>query len=105
MFAFCCFVPFSGGDRQGKTASNPPADSQHSQSAAVGAGDGAAQRKEAVRCLAAKVPQSTSSHVQRSIDVSARLPISFPASENNPNMNTDLISESDITLPIQLAPH
>ncbi|XP_041791379.1 protein TANC1-like [Chelmon rostratus] len=43
------------GDRQGKAASKQPADSQPNQSAAAGTCDGAAQRKEAVRCLAAKV--------------------------------------------------
>uniref|UniRef100_A0A672INE5 Tetratricopeptide repeat, ankyrin repeat and coiled-coil containing 1a n=1 Tax=Salarias fasciatus TaxID=181472 RepID=A0A672INE5_SALFA len=36
-------------------SSKQPADSQPSQSASAGAGDSAAQRKEAVRCLAAKV--------------------------------------------------
>ncbi|KAE8297457.1 Protein TANC1 Tetratricopeptide repeat, ankyrin repeat and coiled-coil domain-containing protein 1 [Larimichthys crocea] len=43
------------GDRQGKAASKQPADSQHNQSAVAGTGDSTAQRKEAVRCLAAKV--------------------------------------------------
>ncbi|XP_070816101.1 protein TANC1-like [Chaetodon trifascialis] len=43
------------GDRQGKAASKQPADSQPNQSAAAGTCDGTAQRKEAVRCLAAKV--------------------------------------------------
>ncbi|KAI3376955.1 hypothetical protein L3Q82_000193 [Scortum barcoo] len=43
------------GDRQGKAASKQPADSQPNQSAAAGTGDSTAQRKEAVRCLAAKV--------------------------------------------------
>ncbi|KAM9765168.1 protein TANC1-like [Menidia menidia] len=43
------------GDRAGKAASKQPADSQVSQSSAAGAGDATAQRKEAVRCLAAKV--------------------------------------------------
>ncbi|XP_068597085.1 protein TANC1-like [Brachionichthys hirsutus] len=40
------------GDRQGKAASKPPADSQ---GAAAGTSDGATQRKEPVRSLAAKV--------------------------------------------------
>ncbi|TMS12813.1 Protein TANC1 [Larimichthys crocea] len=43
------------GDRQGKAASKQPADSQHNQSAVAGTSDSTAQRKEAVRCLAAKV--------------------------------------------------
>ncbi|XP_039983751.1 protein TANC1-like [Xiphias gladius] len=43
------------GDRQGKAASKQPADSQPSQSAVAGTSDGTAQRKEAVKCLAAKV--------------------------------------------------
>ncbi|CAJ1049513.1 protein TANC1-like [Xyrichtys novacula] len=43
------------GDKQGKTASKQPADSQPNQSAVAGTSDSAAQRKEAVRCLAAKV--------------------------------------------------
>ncbi|XP_070687933.1 protein TANC1-like [Pempheris klunzingeri] len=43
------------GDRQGKAASKQPADSQPNQSAAAGTSDSTAQRKEAVRCLAAKV--------------------------------------------------
>ncbi|XP_073320788.1 protein TANC1-like [Pagrus major] len=38
-----------------KSGSKQPADSQPNQSAAAGTGDSAAQRKEAVRCLAAKV--------------------------------------------------
>ncbi|KAM7405947.1 hypothetical protein PAMP_000357 [Pampus punctatissimus] len=45
----------SGGDRQGKAASKQPADSQTNQSAVAGTSDSTAQRKEAVRCLAAKV--------------------------------------------------
>ncbi len=55
----CCFVLCSGGDRQGKAASKQPTDSQSSQSAVAGTSDSTAQRKEAVRCLAAKVPQNT----------------------------------------------
>ncbi|XP_029353253.1 protein TANC1-like [Echeneis naucrates] len=43
------------GDRQGKAAPKQPADSQPNQSAAAGTSNGTAQRKEAVRCLAAKV--------------------------------------------------
>ncbi|GAA6219607.1 protein TANC1-like [Lates japonicus] len=43
------------GDRQGKAASKQPADSQPNQSAVAGTSDSTAQRKEAVRCLAAKV--------------------------------------------------
>ncbi|XP_058484843.1 protein TANC1-like isoform X2 [Solea solea] len=48
------------GDKQSRTGSKQPAESQPSQStaaaaAAAGANDGTAQRKEAVRCLAAKV--------------------------------------------------
>ncbi|KAK9542956.1 hypothetical protein VZT92_000774 [Zoarces viviparus] len=43
------------GDKQGKAASKQPADSQPNQSAAAGTSDDTAQRKEAVRCLAAKV--------------------------------------------------
>ncbi|XP_067442060.1 protein TANC1-like [Thunnus thynnus] len=43
------------GDRQGKAASKQPADSQTNQSAVAGTSDSTAQRKEAVRCLAAKV--------------------------------------------------
>ncbi|XP_033478366.2 protein TANC1-like [Epinephelus lanceolatus] len=43
------------GDKQGKAASKQPADSQPSQSAVAGTSDSTAQRKEAVRCLAAKV--------------------------------------------------
>lgn len=49
----------AGGDRQAKTASKPPADSQSNQSAAAsGTGNGAAQRKEALKGLAAKVGQA-----------------------------------------------
>ncbi|KAM7424362.1 hypothetical protein PAMA_000621 [Pampus argenteus] len=44
-----------GGERQGKAASKQPADSQTNQSAVEGTSDNTAQRKEAVRCLAAKV--------------------------------------------------
>lgn len=51
-----------GADRQGKAGSKQPADSQPNPSAAAGTGDSAAQRKEAVRCLAAKVPQNTHAH-------------------------------------------
>uniref|UniRef100_UPI0037E84B24 protein TANC1-like n=1 Tax=Semicossyphus pulcher TaxID=241346 RepID=UPI0037E84B24 len=43
------------GDKQGKAASKQPPDSQPNQSAVAGTGDSTAQRKEAVRCLAAKV--------------------------------------------------
>ncbi|KAM9409991.1 protein TANC1-like [Pholidichthys leucotaenia] len=43
------------GDKQAKAPSKQPADSQSGQSASTGTGDGTAQRKEAVRCLAAKV--------------------------------------------------
>ncbi|XP_041641080.1 protein TANC1-like [Cheilinus undulatus] len=43
------------GDKQGKAASKQPADSQPNQSAVAGTSDCTAQRKEAVRCLAAKV--------------------------------------------------
>ncbi|XP_034076872.1 protein TANC1-like isoform X1 [Gymnodraco acuticeps] len=44
------------GDKQGKAVSKqPPADSQPNQSAVAGTSDITAQRKEAVRCLAAKV--------------------------------------------------
>ncbi|XP_059202722.1 protein TANC1-like [Centropristis striata] len=44
------------GDKQGRAASKQPADSQPSQSAAAaGTSDSTTQRKEAVRCLAAKV--------------------------------------------------
>lgn len=43
------------GDRQGKAASKQPADSQSNQSAGAGTSESTAQRKEAVRCLAAKV--------------------------------------------------
>ncbi|XP_020493540.1 protein TANC1 isoform X2 [Labrus bergylta] len=43
------------GDKQGKSASKQPADSQPNQSAVAGTSDCTAQRKEAVRCLAAKV--------------------------------------------------
>ncbi|XP_028256866.1 protein TANC1-like [Parambassis ranga] len=43
------------GDRQGKAGSKQANDSQPNQSAAAGASDSTAQRKEAVRCLAAKV--------------------------------------------------
>ncbi|XP_072236911.1 protein TANC1-like [Leuresthes tenuis] len=43
------------GDRQGKAASKQPADSQANQSSAAGTSDTTAQRKEAGRCLAAKV--------------------------------------------------
>ncbi|XP_034731491.1 protein TANC1-like [Etheostoma cragini] len=42
------------GDKQGK-ATSKPADSQPNQSAVAGTNDSAAQRKEVVRCLAAKV--------------------------------------------------
>ncbi|XP_056870433.1 protein TANC1-like isoform X2 [Takifugu flavidus] len=44
-----------GGDRQGKAACKQPANFQANQSAAAGTSDGAADRKEPVRCLAAKV--------------------------------------------------
>ncbi|XP_068435470.1 protein TANC1-like isoform X2 [Clinocottus analis] len=43
------------GEKQGKAASKLPADSQPNQNAAAGTSDSTAQRKEAVRCLAAKV--------------------------------------------------
>ncbi|XP_074470601.1 protein TANC1-like [Sebastes fasciatus] len=43
------------GDKQGRAASKQPADSQPNQSAAAGTSESTAQRKEAVRCLAAKV--------------------------------------------------
>ncbi|XP_044058936.1 protein TANC1-like isoform X2 [Siniperca chuatsi] len=43
------------GDKQGKGASKQPADSQPNLSAVAGTSDSTAQRKEAVRCLAAKV--------------------------------------------------
>ncbi|XP_041839475.1 protein TANC1-like [Melanotaenia boesemani] len=42
-------------DRQGKAASKQQADSQPNQSSAAGTSDTSAQKKEAVRCLAAKV--------------------------------------------------
>lgn len=48
-----------GGDRQGKAACKQPAHFQANQSAAAGTSDGAADRKEPVRCLAAKVLQHT----------------------------------------------
>ncbi|XP_026175588.1 protein TANC1-like [Mastacembelus armatus] len=43
------------GDRQGKASSKQPADSQPNHSAVAGTSDCTALRKEAVRCLAAKV--------------------------------------------------
>ncbi|TNN74533.1 Protein TANC1 [Liparis tanakae] len=43
------------GEKPGRAASKQPADSQPNQPAAAGASDSTAQRKEAVRCLAAKV--------------------------------------------------
>ncbi|KAL6112900.1 tanc1 [Pungitius sinensis] len=43
------------GDKQGRAASKQTADSQPHQSAAAGTSDSTAQRKEAARCLAAKV--------------------------------------------------
>lgn len=52
----------SGGDRQGRAASKQPADSQPNPSAAAGTGESAAQRKEAVRSLAAKVHQNAHGH-------------------------------------------
>uniref|UniRef100_A0A8C2YZ07 Tetratricopeptide repeat, ankyrin repeat and coiled-coil containing 1a n=1 Tax=Cyclopterus lumpus TaxID=8103 RepID=A0A8C2YZ07_CYCLU len=49
-------IPHSpGGEKQGKAASKQPADSQPNQSAAAGTSESTAQRKETVRCLAAKV--------------------------------------------------
>lgn len=48
VFAVCLR---SGGDRQAKAASKQPADSQPN------AGDSAAPRKEAAKCVAAKVPR------------------------------------------------
>uniref|UniRef100_A0A674N020 Tetratricopeptide repeat, ankyrin repeat and coiled-coil containing 1 n=1 Tax=Takifugu rubripes TaxID=31033 RepID=A0A674N020_TAKRU len=44
-----------GMNRQGKAACKQPANIQANQSAAAGTSDGAADRKEPVRCLAAKV--------------------------------------------------
>ncbi|KAM6943421.1 protein TANC1-like [Xenentodon cancila] len=43
------------GDRQGKAASKQPAEPQPNQNSAAGTSDAPAQRKEAIRCLAAKV--------------------------------------------------
>ncbi|XP_067352202.1 protein TANC1-like isoform X1 [Channa argus] len=43
------------GDRQGKAVSKQPADSQPNQSVVAGTSDSTAPRKEAVRCIAAKV--------------------------------------------------
>jgi len=59
-----CFALCSGGDRQGKAASKQPADSQANQSSAAGTSDTTAQRKEAGRCLAAKVTVNTHTHTR-----------------------------------------
>lgn len=48
-----------GGDRQGKAACKELANFPATQSAAAGASDGAADRKEPVKSLAAKVPPNT----------------------------------------------
>lgn len=61
------FVPFqfcSGGDRQEKEACKQTADCQPNLGAASGASDGAAEKKEAVKCLAAKVSHITDAHTQ-----------------------------------------
>lgn len=59
----CCFSALcSGGDKHGKTACKQPADSQPNQSAVAGTSESTAQRKEAVRCLAAKVAWNTHMH-------------------------------------------
>lgn len=64
-FASLCFC--SGGDRQGKAACKQPADCQPNTGASSGAGDSTADRKEAVRCLAAKVSQITHAHTSEAI--------------------------------------
>lgn len=60
------FLPFQfcpGGDRQEKAACKQTADCPPNQGGATsGAGDGAAERKEAVKCLAAKVSHVTDTH-------------------------------------------
>lgn len=58
VFSAVAFVLCSGGDRQGKTASKQPADPQPNQSTVAGTSDSTAQKKDAVRCTAAKVPQN-----------------------------------------------
>lgn len=93
----CCLALCSGGDKQGKAASKP-ADSQPNLSAVTGTSD-AAQRKEVVKCLAAKVPQNTHAHTrlyfytcenpQLSILVKAYL---VSCGESNERINTPLMS-------------
>lgn len=59
------FAPFQfcpGGDRQEKAACKQTADCQPNQGSASGASDGAAEKKEAVKCLAAKVSHTTGAH-------------------------------------------
>lgn len=60
LFNFC-----SGGDRQEKAACKQTADCQPNQGSASGASDGAAEKKEAVKCLAAKVSHITDAHTAR----------------------------------------
>lgn len=61
------FVPFlfcSGGDKQEKASCKPTADCPPNQCAASGASESAAEKKEAVKCLAAKVSHMTDAHMQ-----------------------------------------
>lgn len=78
-FCFCCVVSCSGGDRPGKTACKQQSELQPTQSAAAGTSDGTADRKEAIRGLAAKVPQNKHEKPQK-FNFMGNAPFSFSQS-------------------------